>query len=111
MRIKTEMLQAGEVVIRFDGSLDRRTVPAIRKQVLRVGRNRGTRSVVVDFSQVTEMDTAGIALLVELLQVLSRTDGKLQLAGLSEGIQRIIRLARLEQVFAIKPDAQVTTVQ
>ncbi len=111
MSVETEMLRTGEVLIRLNGALNRRSVPKIRKHVLRIGRNRTIRSVVVDFAAVTEMDTAGLAMLIELLQVLTRRDGRLKLSGLSEGVQRVIHLARLEQVFEIQADSSVTSVQ
>ena len=111
MSIKTEMLPKGEVLVRFEGALNRRTVPGIRKQLLRTGRNRAVRSVVADFSEVSEMDTAGIAVLIELMQTLSGKDGELQLTGMSEAILRIIRLARLEQIFEIQADSPAASVE
>lgn len=104
-------MKAGELLVKLDGALDWGTVPEIRKKLLKVSRRKGIKILVADFSRVSDMDTAGVAMLLEVMRALSRKDGQLQLAGLSENIQQIIRLARLDQVFQIRDDSDGKSVQ
>jgi anti-anti-sigma factor len=51
------------------------------------------------------MDTAGVALLVELHRNALRKGGRVRLRGLNEGARRMIQLARLDQVLEVAEEA------
>jgi anti-sigma B factor antagonist len=87
--------------IKLEGPFDRRTSPEIRKKLLRVIRQESPHEVEIDLSGVSSMDTAGVAVLVEVLKSVSETGGELRLTGLNKNAARIIHLARLDQVFKI----------
>jgi anti-sigma B factor antagonist len=84
------------------------TVPQVRKKLLSVARKTASKAmdVVFDLSGVHELDTAGVALLVEVLRYVSHRHGKLRLTGVNEKAQRLFRLTRLDHVFEIKTDSQ-----
>jgi anti-anti-sigma factor len=65
-------------------------------------------NVVFNLSGVPELDTAGVALLVEALRYVSHRHGKLRLTGVNEKAQRLFRLTRLDHVFEIKTDSKNT---
>ncbi len=89
----------GKPVVELEGVLDRDTVPEIRKALLKAARRRQVKDLTVDLSRVSRMDTSGIAVLVEVLRIISAKDGKLHLANLSETANRMIHLAALERAF------------
>ena len=92
---------ADKVSIQLEGLLDRQSVPRIRKNLLRTAKKSGVGSMEVDLSRVTGLDTAGIALMVELFRTLSSRDGKLRLTGLNDQAIKMIRLARLDALFQV----------
>ena len=55
--------------------------------------------MAIDLSQVSNLDTAGIALMVEVLRVLSSNGGTLRLTGLNRNAVKMIRLSRLDSAF------------
>jgi anti-anti-sigma factor len=91
----------GETMVHLEGVLDRETAPNVRKRLLRITRQDGLKRLSVDFSQVNRMDTAGVAVMVEVLQMVSRRGGILCVDGLSEEARRLFRLARLDQTFCV----------
>jgi anti-sigma B factor antagonist len=91
--------------IHLEGLLDRQTVPKIRKELLKAAKKSGVSKVEVDLSRVSGLDTAGIALMVELLRVLSNRHGKLRLTGLNEHSIKMIRLSRLDALFQVNNHA------
>lgn len=97
----------GDVRILLEGVLDRETVPDARKKLLRVSRREGLRHLSVDFSRIDRMDTAGIAVMVEVLRAVSPGKGVLRLEGLSEEARRLFRLARLEETFRVSAEPKV----
>ncbi len=53
---------------------------------------------IIDFTEVTKVDSSGLAMLVELWQLLTDRRAGLELRGLSENALRLMRLAQLDQL-------------
>jgi len=91
--------QQGVTVIALRGEVDLDNSPAARKLLLESidDANR----VLVDLSDVTYIDSSGVASLVEALQVSKKNDTGFALAAASEPTRRVLELARLDKVFTI----------
>ena len=61
--------------------------------------------LVVDLSEVSYIDSAGLAALIQAMQKVEADGGKFMLAGLQETVRSIFEISRLDQVFQIFPDA------
>jgi anti-sigma B factor antagonist len=59
-----------------------------------------SQRVVLDLSRVVFVDSSGLGAIVAVLKALA-PDRKLELAGLTHTVQKVFRLTRMEQVFAI----------
>ena len=66
--------------------------------------------LVVDLSDVSYLDSAGLAALIEAMQKVEDYGGKFALAGLQETVRSIFEISRLDQVFQIFPDANAALV-
>ncbi len=98
------ILEGDRPTVKLEGSFDRHSAPEIRNKLLGVIREKSIRLLDIDLSAVTSMDTAGIAVLVEILRSLSYRNGELKLKGLDEKGARMVQLARLHQIFKINQD-------
>lgn len=96
--VKRAMEENDKVAVWLDGSVDFDTVPRIRKELLRIAKDKNTGSLIIDFTEVTKFDSAGLAMLVELWQLLTERRAGLELRGLSENALRLLRLAQLDQL-------------
>ncbi len=88
-------------VIALNGDVDLQNSPQARKQILqhvRVGAH-----VLVDLSAVKYIDSSGVASLVEGFQLAREKGRTFGLAGVSDTAMQVLHLARLDQVFAIRP--------
>lgn len=85
----------------LDGSLDFNTVPDLRKGLLKALRKISAPAVELDFSRVSKVDTSGIAMLVELNRIAVSKGGKVSLTGMNNQVRRMMRLARLDQIFPL----------
>jgi len=56
-------------------------------------------NIVVDMSRVTWMNSSGLGLLISALTSLRSSGGDLRLAGLSERLQRPLKITKLDTVF------------
>ena len=59
--------------------------------------------LLLDLSEVSYIDSSGLATMVEYLQKALKYKGTFALAGVSERLRTIFDLARLGEVFAIHP--------
>lgn len=92
----------GRLVVELAGEIDLDRAPQVRALLLDCVI-RGN-DVLVDLSQVTYIDSSGIAGLVEALQQARELGRSFDLVALSPQALRVFELARLDQVFAIHPD-------
>src|SRR3954469_23239212 len=99
----------GRLIVALEGEIDLEQAGAVRRALLdalKKGRN-----VLVDLSQVTYIDSSGIASLVEGLQVAKKQKIDLALVSVSQRVRRVLELARLSQVFAIPADLATATAR
>jgi len=104
---QTESTYSDRILVHLEGRIDRETVPKIRNELLSSARKSGGKKMELDLSRVSGLDTAGIAMMVEVLRVVSRRNGDLRLSGLNDNAIKMIRLSRLEGVFDMRNHAAI----
>lgn len=90
----------------LDGPLDFNTVPELRKRLLKALKKVPSPAVELDFTRVTKVDTSGIAMLIELNRIAASKGGKVSLTGMNDQVRRMMRLARLDQIFPLEGPAE-----
>ncbi len=61
----------------------------------------GTRSVVVDLRDVDWMNSSGLGILIGGLSALRKSGGDLRLSTVTEKIEEVLRITKLDRVFDI----------
>lgn len=93
--------EGGIAVVALKGDVDLDASPTVRKALLDcVGLKHG---VLVDMSQVSYLDSSGVASLVEAFQTARKSGTRFALAAVSQPAMRVLELARLDRVFSIHP--------
>ena len=90
-------------VLVLQGEIDLHESPRVKEGVLRLLKENPPH-VFVDLSQVSYIDSSGLAVLIEAMQRINAYGGKLALFGVHDTVQNIMHIARLDQVFRIFPD-------
>lgn len=80
--------------VRVDVSNTRDLVLPVRQGIL-----SGQRQVVLDFSATQAVDSTALGALVQLLKAVKAAGGELVLCGVSDSVQRVFSITRLDQVF------------
>jgi anti-sigma B factor antagonist len=70
----------------------------------------GTRHVVLDIQNVQFMDSGCLGCLVEALNMMSSSGGKIALANADHSVKSLFRLTRLDRVFPIAKDVMSALV-
>src|SRR5215469_5201183 len=91
-------------VLPLKGEIDLHVSPVVTAS-LNAMIDRKPERMVIDLSDVTYIDSAGLAALIQAMQKVEGYGGKFLLAGLQETVRSIFEISRLDQVFQIFPDA------
>jgi anti-sigma B factor antagonist len=94
--------QSGRTVVALEGEIDMEEAPRVRRTLLDSLKKK--RDILVDLSQVTYIDSSGIASLIEGLQAARKQKNDLALVSVSQRARRVLELARLDKVFTIHAD-------
>ena len=96
--------QSRSNVLPLKGEIDLHVSPSVTVSLNEM-INKKPERMVVDLSDVSYIDSAGLAALIEAMQKVEGYGGKFMLAGLQETVRSIFEISRLDQVFQIFPDA------
>ncbi len=91
---------AGKTLVAVSGEVDLQNSGELRKALLAVLSEH--RHLAVDLSDVGYIDSSGIAGLIEAYQMARQSDLRFSLATVSAAVLRVLKLARLDEVFAIE---------
>ena len=85
------------VVVHLQGDVDMNTSPAARELILKALQQ--DKTLLIDLSSVTYIDSSGVANLVEGYQLAKQHSVYFGLVGVSPAAENVLKLARLDQVF------------
>lgn len=81
----------------LDGEIDHHCAPAIRSEIDLAVDNCHPESLVLDFGEVTFMDSSGIGLVMGRYQVMKGIGGRVCLQNTPMHIKKVMRLAGLDR--------------
>ena len=101
--IQTEELDGGVGVISLTGEVDLYTAPELKQELVRLIED-GKRTVVIDMTDTTFIDSTTLGVLVSGIKRLQPLNGRLALVIVDRNILKIFEITGLDRVFAIFPD-------
>lgn len=93
-------------VLALEGEIDLHESPQIKAQMQPLLAAKHPQ-IVVDLSEVSYIDSSGLALFIETMQRVQAYGGKFSLCSLRPSVKSIFEIARLDQVFRIFPDREL----
>ena len=103
--IKTEDLGDGTSLISLAGEVDLYTDPEFKQQLLEV-IEQGAKTVLVDLTDTTFIDSTTLGVLVGGVKRLRPNDGQLVLVCDDRNITKIFEITGLDRVFTIYPNRE-----
>jgi anti-sigma B factor antagonist len=103
--MKYEITENAEaVIVAVHGDIDLAHSAQLRTALMEcVGRGQ---TIIVDLANVTVIDSSGVASLLEACQGARKRGKRFVLAGGSESVKRVLKLARLDKVFSLAETVQ-----
>lgn len=102
MQAREQLDTDGLHVVELSGEVDLHHSVELR-EILNRHAEEQRKALLVDLTEVTYIDSAGLATLIEYVQRMLAFGGKMALGGLSARVRTVFELARLDQVFSLYP--------
>ena len=106
MEISKETLSAGKAVIRLKGKVMIAEAPDRVGAAVEELVQAGTRTVIIDLSGVTALDSTGIGYLIAGYNRIIAAGGDMRMAGATGHILQNFRVNQLDRVFAFYPSVE-----
>ena len=100
LKIDSEKTPGG-MTIKASGEVDLYTSPELRKVILKAIPSSGGE-LAIDLSEVTYIDSSGVATLVEGLRGATQHGSSFALVSPSQAVKQVLELARLDSVFEVR---------
>ena len=98
-------MNSGVQIIEPEGILDGTKTADFQQQVEQ-SIESGVHTILIDFSNVTFMDSSGLGALVKAFKSLETADVKLFLCSINEQIRMLFELTSMDNYFTILKDRQ-----
>lgn len=93
--------QADCTVLYLDGEIDTFVAPRVRECVADVWARTSTPLVVIDLSEVTFCDAAGVKALLFALRIMQVSNRRLVLCGVGKRMELLLRVSGVQDVFEV----------
>ena len=98
----TSFLENGQLTVALTGEIDHHCAKGYIDTILGKIEAYKPRTCVLDFQDVTFMDSSGIAVVINTLRNMQRLDGRLMLSGISDQPMRVFRASGIDKLIEIK---------
>ena len=100
MRIISNNLENGKLLVKIEGEVDVYTSIHLKKELTKLVES-DQKNIIIDLENVNYMDSSGLGVLVALLKELKKIGGELKLISLPVSVKKIFDLTRLTKFFNI----------
>ena len=97
----TSFLDNGKLTVALTGEIDHHCAKSYINAITAKIEAYTPRVCVLDFREVTFMDSSGIAVVINALRLMSRLEGSLQLSCLQEQPLRVFRASGVDKLVEI----------
>lgn len=99
----TKVICEDDTVTAFlSGEIDHHNAPAIRAMIDTYIEAARPEKLVLDFGNVSFMDSSGIGLVMGRYKIISSFDGKVEIDNLSPHAYRVMKISGIEKIAKIK---------
>lgn len=98
----TSFLQDGQLTIALTGEIDHHCAKKFIQSITAKIEAYTPKVCILDFQEVTFMDSSGIAVVINTLRNISRIDGKLMLTGLKDQPRKVFQASGIDKLIEIK---------
>lgn len=98
----TSFLQDGQLTVVLTGEIDHHCAKKYINAILAKIEAYSPRCCILDFQEVSFMDSSGIAVVINALRALKKIQGMLYLSGLKEQPMKVFRASGIDKLVNVK---------
>jgi len=98
----TSFLDSGRLTVALTGEIDHHCAKGYIQAISAKIEAYTPEVCILDFSEVTFMDSSGIAVVINALRAMKQIDGELNLIGIGNQPMRVFRASGIDQLVQIK---------
>lgn len=98
----TSFLQGGQLTIALTGEIDHHCAKHYIQAITSKIEAYTPQLCILDFREVTFMDSSGIAVVINTLRNMAKMDGKLMLEGLNDQPMKVFRTSGIDKLIEIR---------
>lgn len=98
----TSYLQDGQLTVELTGEIDHHCAKMFIQTISGKIEAYTPKVCILDFCDVTFMDSSGIAVVINALRNMTRIEGKLQLTGLKDQPMKVFRASGVDKIVEIR---------
>ena len=96
----------GTVTVFLEGEIDHHSAKAIREEIDNEIQTAEAKLLILDFRDVTFMDSSGIGLVMGRYRLTSMNSGRVEVINTSPQIYKVMRIAGLDRLASIEKTAK-----
>ncbi len=90
------------LILGLAGDIDLTGAKMFRERIVQI-LDRAEQTLLIDFTDVTYINSTGLSVLILAAKRLGKSSGKLALTGVTDSIQRVLKITGLTSLFTILP--------
>lgn len=98
----TSFLENGKLTIALDGEIDHHRAKEYIQSIAAKIEAYTPDVCVLDFQEVSFVDSSGIAVVINALRNMSQIEGRLMLCGINDQPMRVFRASGIDKIVEIK---------
>jgi len=102
----TSYLQEGTLTIALTGEIDHHCAKQYIQSITAKIEAYTPQSCILDFQEVTFMDSSGIAVVINALRNMNKIDGQLTLEGLKQQPLKVFRASGIDKLIKMKEESK-----
>ena len=100
----TSYLQDGTLTVALSGEIDHHCAKNYIQSIASKIEAYAPKLCILDFQDVSFMDSSGIAVVINTLRSMTRLDGRLELSGLNAQPMKVFRTSGIDKLVKIKEE-------
>lgn len=101
----TSYLENGRLTVALTGEIDHHRAKGYIQAVMGKIEAYNPNICILDFADVTFMDSSGIAVVINALRCMARIEGKLELSGIRRQPLKVLQTSGIDKLIEIKEAA------
>lgn len=95
---------SGTLIAKISGEIDHHTTNRLREILDRELMEKSIKNLILDFNDVTFMDSSGIGVIVGRYKKIDALGGKMMIIRASEQVDKILELSGIKRILACKKE-------